>query len=97
MMLNVVASSRASSLPQWFCVDHKPSAQPDRVWERACSRKRCDSQRIPEAFKALKDDSRVFHHSQYLAQMAQQPCVNNQPMSIAIIGGGQSADRKSVV
>jgi L-ornithine N5-oxygenase len=47
--------------------------------------------RIPEAFKALKGDSRVFHHSQYLSQMAKQPCVNNQPMSIAIIGGGQSA------
>jgi len=47
--------------------------------------------RIPEAFKAFKDDDRVFHHSQYLAQMAKQPCVNNQPMSIAIIGGGQSA------
>ncbi|MNC27874.1 L-ornithine 5-monooxygenase [compost metagenome] len=47
--------------------------------------------RIPEVFKALKDDGRVFHHSQYLAQMARQPCVNNQPMSIAIIGGGQSA------
>ncbi len=47
--------------------------------------------RIPEAFKALKDDGRVFHHSQYLSRMAQQPCVNNQPMSIAIIGGGQSA------
>ena len=47
--------------------------------------------RIPEAFKALKGDGRVFHHSQYLAQMAKQPCVNNQPMSIAIIGGGQSA------
>ncbi|MHC8306614.1 lysine N(6)-hydroxylase/L-ornithine N(5)-oxygenase family protein [Pseudomonas sp. PB3P13] len=47
--------------------------------------------RIPEAFKALKDDARVFHHSQYLAQMARQPCVNNKPMRIAIIGGGQSA------
>ncbi|HJR27891.1 MAG TPA: SidA/IucD/PvdA family monooxygenase, partial [Pseudomonas sp.] len=47
--------------------------------------------RIPEAFKALKDDGRVFHHSQYLERMATQPCVNNQPMSIAIIGGGQSA------
>jgi len=47
--------------------------------------------RIPEAFKALKDDWRVFHHSQYLERMARQPCVNGQPMSIAIIGGGQSA------
>ena len=47
--------------------------------------------RIPEAFKALKDDGRVFHHSQYLERMARQPCVNNQPMNIAIIGGGQSA------
>ena len=26
--------------------------------------------RIPPAFKSLKDDSRVFHHSQYLAQVA---------------------------
>ena len=47
--------------------------------------------RIPEAFKALKGDSRVFHHSQYLARMAQQPCVEGKPMRIAIIGGGQSA------
>ncbi|ROM90948.1 lysine N(6)-hydroxylase/L-ornithine N(5)-oxygenase family protein [Pseudomonas brassicacearum] len=47
--------------------------------------------RIPEAFKALKDDGRVFHHSQYLERVAKQPCINGQPMSIAIIGGGQSA------
>ncbi|WP_314385421.1 SidA/IucD/PvdA family monooxygenase [Pseudomonas brenneri] len=47
--------------------------------------------RIPEAFKALKDDGRVFHHSQYLSRMAQQPCVEGKPMRIAIIGGGQSA------
>ena len=47
--------------------------------------------RVPEAFKALRDDGRVFHHSQYLERMAQQPCVNGQPMRIAIIGGGQSA------
>lgn len=47
--------------------------------------------RIPEAFKALKDDGRVFHHSQYLARMARQPCVEGKPMRIAIIGGGQSA------
>ncbi|AIG00698.1 L-ornithine 5-monooxygenase PvdA [Pseudomonas fluorescens] len=47
--------------------------------------------RIPEAFKALKEDGRVFHHSQYLSRMAQQPCVEGRPMRIAIIGGGQSA------
>ena len=47
--------------------------------------------RIPSSFKALKDDGRVFHHSQYLARMAQQPCVDGKPMRIAIIGGGQSA------
>ncbi|WP_223472988.1 MULTISPECIES: lysine N(6)-hydroxylase/L-ornithine N(5)-oxygenase family protein [unclassified Pseudomonas] len=47
--------------------------------------------RIPEAFRAFKDDARVFHHSQYLARMASQPCVKGQPMNIAIIGGGQSA------
>ena len=47
--------------------------------------------RIPAAFKALKDDVRVFHHSQYLERMSRQPCVNGQPMRIAIIGGGQSA------
>lgn len=47
--------------------------------------------RIPDAFKALKGDARVFHHSHYLERMAQQPCVNGQPMNIAIIGGGQSA------
>ena len=47
--------------------------------------------RIPEAFKALKGDSRVFHHSQYLERMASQPCVEGKAMRIAIIGGGQSA------
>ena len=47
--------------------------------------------RIPAAFKGLKDDGRVFHHSQYLERMAKQPCVSGQPMRIAIIGGGQSA------
>ena len=47
--------------------------------------------RIPEAFKALNSDSRVFHHSQYLERMAAQPCVSGKPMRIAIIGGGQSA------
>jgi len=47
--------------------------------------------RVPEAFKALKDDARVFHHSQYLERMARQACVNGKPMRIAIIGGGQSA------
>ncbi|AZC19676.1 MULTISPECIES: lysine N(6)-hydroxylase/L-ornithine N(5)-oxygenase family protein [Pseudomonas] len=47
--------------------------------------------RVPELFKGLKGDARVFHHSQYLERMAQQPCVNGKPMNIAIIGGGQSA------
>ncbi|MFC6339903.1 SidA/IucD/PvdA family monooxygenase [Pseudomonas sp. CCM 7891] len=47
--------------------------------------------RIPPAFKGLKDDGRVFHHSQYLARMSQQPCVEGRPMRIAIIGAGQSA------
>jgi L-ornithine N5-oxygenase len=47
--------------------------------------------RIPEAFKGLKGDSRVFHHSQYLERMANQPCVDGKAMRIAIIGGGQSA------
>lgn len=47
--------------------------------------------RIPQAFKALKGDSRVFHHSQYLERMSRQPCVTGKPMRVAIIGGGQSA------
>jgi len=47
--------------------------------------------RIPEAFAGLKNDGRVFHHSQYLERMAKQACVNGKPMRIAIIGGGQSA------
>lgn len=47
--------------------------------------------RIPETFRALKDDTRVFHHSQYLERVAQQPCVQGKPMRIAIVGGGQSA------
>ncbi|MBP5124750.1 lysine N(6)-hydroxylase/L-ornithine N(5)-oxygenase family protein [Pseudomonas protegens] len=47
--------------------------------------------RVPETFKGLKGDARVFHHSQYLERMANQPCVSGKPMNIAIIGGGQSA------
>lgn len=47
--------------------------------------------RIPAIFAGLKDDARVFHHSQYLARMAKQACVQGKPMRIAIIGGGQSA------
>ncbi|MBM3108010.1 lysine N(6)-hydroxylase/L-ornithine N(5)-oxygenase family protein [Pseudomonas sp. V1] len=47
--------------------------------------------RIPAIFEALKSDARVFHHSQYLARMAKQPCVDGKPMRIAIVGGGQSA------
>ncbi len=47
--------------------------------------------RIPEAFRGLKGDSRVFHHAHYLERMAQQPCVSGKPMRVAIIGGGQSA------
>lgn len=47
--------------------------------------------RIPDAFRALKGDGRVFHHAQYLERMALQPCVSGKPMRVAIIGGGQSA------
>ncbi|MCO4083587.1 ornithine monooxygenase [Pseudomonas aeruginosa] len=47
--------------------------------------------RIPQVFRALKGDGRVFHHSQYLEHMAKQPCSSGKPMKIAIIGGGQSA------
>ncbi|MEN1487204.1 SidA/IucD/PvdA family monooxygenase, partial [Pseudomonas aeruginosa] len=44
--------------------------------------------RIPQVFRALKGDGRVFHHSQYLEHMAKQPCSSGKPMKIAIIGGG---------
>ncbi|WP_043301398.1 lysine N(6)-hydroxylase/L-ornithine N(5)-oxygenase family protein [Pseudomonas sp. M47T1] len=47
--------------------------------------------RIPEVFRHLKDDTRVFHHSRYLERMNEQPCANGKPMRIAVIGGGQSA------
>lgn len=43
--------------------------------------------RIPQVFRALKGDGRVFHHSQYLEHMAKQPCSSGKPMKIAIIGG----------
>ncbi len=46
---------------------------------------------IPEEFKGLKDDGRVFHHSQYLQRMLTQPCAKGKSMRIAIVGGGQSA------
>ncbi|KAF1010000.1 MAG: L-ornithine N(5)-monooxygenase [Pseudomonas fluorescens] len=47
--------------------------------------------RIPQAFKGLKDDARVFHHAQYLERVVKQPCAEGKPMRVAIIGGGQSA------
>ena len=47
--------------------------------------------RIPEPFKVLKDDGRVFHHSRYLERMAAQPSISGQSLRVAIIGSGQSA------
>jgi L-ornithine N5-oxygenase len=47
--------------------------------------------RIPELFKGFKTNSRVFHHSQYLSRIKEQPCAQGKAMKIAIIGGGQSA------
>lgn len=47
--------------------------------------------KIPEVFKALRDDARVFHHSRYLSSLEQLPCAQGKPMRIAIIGSGQSA------
>ncbi|MCP8466322.1 SidA/IucD/PvdA family monooxygenase [Pseudomonas sp. ZM23] len=47
--------------------------------------------RIPSAFSHLRDDARVFHHACYIERMAIQPCTRNEPMRIAVIGGGQSA------
>jgi L-ornithine N5-oxygenase len=49
--------------------------------------------KIPDEFKALKGDSRVFHHSHYLERMATQPCVDGKAMRIAIIGGGRARPR----
>lgn len=47
--------------------------------------------RFPSAFNHLRDDPRVFHHARYLECMAKQRCNQNEPMRIAVIGGGQSA------
>ena len=47
--------------------------------------------RFPSAFSHLRDDPRVFHHARYLECMAKQRCNQNEPMRIAVIGGGQSA------
>ncbi|MGO4155490.1 lysine N(6)-hydroxylase/L-ornithine N(5)-oxygenase family protein [Cupriavidus sp. YAF13] len=47
--------------------------------------------RIPEAFRGMRDDSRVTHHSGYLNWIRNQPCVGGKPMRIAVIGAGQSA------
>ncbi|MDD2058570.1 lysine N(6)-hydroxylase/L-ornithine N(5)-oxygenase family protein [Pseudomonas sp. GD03860] len=47
--------------------------------------------RIPAVFKGLRDDGRVFHHSQYLSRITQQRCARGEPMRIAVVGGGQSA------
>jgi len=42
---------------------------------------------IPEGFRGLRDDPRVFHSSSYLKDMARHP----QARRVAIIGAGQSA------
>lgn len=42
---------------------------------------------IPEGFRALRDDARVFHSSSYLKDIAQHP----QARRVAIVGAGQSA------
>ena len=42
---------------------------------------------IPECFRALRDDARVFHSSSYLKDMARHP----QARRVAIVGAGQSA------
>lgn len=47
--------------------------------------------RIPAVFQSLRDDTRVFHHSQYLSRINQQRCARGEPMRIAVVGGGQSA------
>jgi len=41
LMLDVMASSRASLLPHWICGADNFGCSPDPLWERACSRKRC--------------------------------------------------------
>ncbi|MFS2156104.1 lysine N(6)-hydroxylase/L-ornithine N(5)-oxygenase family protein [Pseudomonas sp. Pseusp122] len=47
--------------------------------------------RIPAVFQGLREDARVFHHAQYLSRIAQHRCARNEPMRVAIVGGGQSA------
>lgn len=42
---------------------------------------------IPEGFRGLRDDPRVFHSSSYLQDMARHP----QARRVAVIGAGQSA------
>lgn len=42
---------------------------------------------IPEGFRGLRDDPRVFHSSSYLKDMAQHP----QARRMSIVGAGQSA------
>ncbi|MBJ7536588.1 SidA/IucD/PvdA family monooxygenase [Marinomonas transparens] len=44
---------------------------------------------IPEPFKTLKTDSRVFHHSTYLKSVKLKTC--NTEKRVSIVGGGQSA------
>ncbi len=44
LMLADTASSRASSLPHWFCGGHQYPRCTQNLWERACSRRRSVSQ-----------------------------------------------------
>lgn len=47
--------------------------------------------RIPDVFKPLRNDTRIFHHSSYLQAMSKQPCPADKAFRIAVIGAGQSA------
>lgn len=42
---------------------------------------------VPECFRGLRDDGRVFHSSSYLRDMARHP----QARRVAVVGAGQSA------
>lgn len=46
---------------------------------------------IPDIFRPFKEDKRIFHHAQYIASMATQPCLNRKPIRVAVVGAGQSA------
>jgi L-ornithine N5-oxygenase len=46
---------------------------------------------IPDIFRSCEKDKRVFHHANYLSALTNFSPSTDEPLRIAVVGGGQSA------